>query len=112
MVSIDKVATGAYNYFYGEFVSKFTDIRKWLLDGTAMLMVDEINKIYGAYADHPMVKLLGLTGENNTVDVDKAYRYLRRSAERGAVGLKLPIIGAATLDVSDVDKLYQSILNA
>lgn len=52
---------------------------------------------------------MGVIDDQDQIDIDAIYREFAAQAQRGAVTFDVPLVGALTLTVADVDKLYRYI---
>lgn len=112
MIALDRVKRGAARYIDTEFTAKLTGWQKWAVGAGAALFLDNFNSAVERVKDNEAVKLLGVFGENNAVDVEKLYRYLKREADKSPITVSVPMLGAVTLNASDVEKLYTCIMQS
>lgn len=112
MVTLDRVQRGAARYIDAEFTAKLTGWQKWAVGAGAAMALQNLSVSVNRWKDNEAVKMLGVFGDNNAVDVDKLYRYFRAEAEKGPVTVTVPAIGPVTLNVSDVEKLYNCIMQS
>lgn len=112
MIALDRVKRGAARYIDTEFTTKLTGWQKWAVGAGSAMFLENLGAAVDRVKDMEAVKLLGVLGENNAVDVDKLYRYLRQEAEKGPVTVTVPMLGPVTLNVSDVEKLYTCIMQS
>lgn len=110
MVHYTRVLQGVANYVDNELVSKLAGSWKaWLLGGMAGIAVSRGEALFRQYKDNPVAHALGLVdGEN--IDIDTLFAELRKQAQKGSATVSLPVIGAVTFGVSDVDALHRYIM--
>lgn len=56
------------------------------------------------------VKMMGIIGENDEIDIDKIYHEMKKQAEKTSITFDLPFIGTITLNEQDIDKMYEHIM--
>lgn len=110
MVHKSKVIYGIAGYIDDEIVSKLAGSWKaWAVGGLAGIAVNRADGLMAQYANHPMVKSLGLI-EGENIDVETIITELRKQAQRGAATIDIPIVGPVTFTATDVDSLYRHIM--
>lgn len=111
MIHYSRVMQGIASYIDQELVGKLTGSWKaWLLGSMAGIAVSNAERLYMQYKDMPVLAALGLVdGEN--INIEAVYAELRKQAQRGTATVSLPIVGAATFGVADVDALYRYIVS-
>lgn len=97
-------------YIDDEIISKLSGSWKaWAVGGMAGIVVARASNLMTQYANHPMVKAIGLIdGEN--IDVETIITELRKQAQRGAATIDIPIVGPVTFTATDIDSLYRHIM--
>ena len=110
MVHKSKVLYGVAGYIDDEIVAKLAGSWKaWAVGGLAGIAVNRADGLIAQYANHPMVKALGLIdGEN--IDVETIITELRKQAQRNAATIDIPIVGPVTFTATDIDSLYRHIM--
>ena len=110
MVHYTRVLQGVANYVDNELVSKLAGSWKaWLLGGMAGIAVTRGEALFRQYKDNAVAHALGLVdGEN--IDIDTLFAELRKQAHKGSATVSLPVIGAVTFGVADVDALHRYIM--
>ena len=111
MVSMAQVQNGVAKYIDAEIVGKLTDWRKWVIGAGAALMIQDLPATLSRYKENEIVKMLGVIDSDNNVDIDKLYKQFQAQAQKGAITFTAPVLGAVTLNASDVDKLYHFVVN-
>lgn len=112
MVTMDRVKRGAAKYIDTEFVNKLTGWQKWVFGAGSALLIENMEAAVGRFQGNEVVKLLGIMGENNTIDVEKLYRYMKREADKGPITFDAPLLGTVALNAADVEKLYTCIMQS
>lgn len=112
MIHKSRVMQGIAAYIDNEIVSQMSGSWKsWVIGSAAGIALSRADEMLTNLAANPIVKALGLIdGEN--IDVETIYEELRRQAQRGAATVELPMLGAITFSVADVDSLYRHIKGA
>ena len=111
MVTIAQVQQGLARYVDEELISKIEGWQRWVFGAGAAMYIDKAPQLIEQYRQHPAVKILGVIGDDNQIDIDELYRYMLPQARKGAATITVPILGSVTLDERDVDKLYRYIIN-
>lgn len=110
MVPYTKVINGITRYIDEEIVNKLTGAQKWIIGTGAGIMLTKATDIFNALKNNVMIKNMGIINENDEVDVELIYKELKKQAQKGAVTIDIPMLGALTLNEQDVDKLYNKII--
>lgn len=109
MMHYSQVVNGVVGYMDAELISKFKGTgRAWLAGTAVALFASRAEAMIRQYASHPLVAASGLIdGEN--IDVDAIYAALLDQARKGSATMQIPLMGAVTFDVTDVESLYRHI---
>lgn len=109
MVHYSQVVAGIAGYLDEEMVSKVAGTPKaWIMGAVIGLASTRAEPLVRQLSSNPMVVAMGLVdGEN--IDVDAIYGELIKQAKRGSMTMQIPMMGAVTFNVSDVEKLYRHI---
>ena len=109
MVHYMQAIRGVTSYLQEEIVDKMPGGGKRLIAGMAVrLAAGRGEQLFRAYAENPVIKASGLVdGEN--IDVEAICAELLRQIQKGPVRIEIPMVGAVTFGVSDVDTLYRHI---
>lgn len=110
MIQIDQIQRGAAKYIEDEMISRLTGWQKWVIGSAAALALSRTGEIFNTLSANEAVKLLGVIGEDNAIDIDKLYAVFKEQAKKSPVTFDVPLIGAVTLTEADVDKLYNYIM--
>lgn len=110
MISIGKVQNGVSAYIESEFLNKLGGWQKWVFGAAAAMLLSDATKIVDKIKDNEIVKIMGVIDADGAVDVEKLYRYFKQQAQKGSITFDAPILGAVTMNESDVDKLYSFIM--
>lgn len=111
-VNIGQIQRGAAEYVDQEIISKITDWRKWVIGAGFSLYLSKSTDIFNALKTMPAIKQLGIIDENDMIDLDLLYNEMKKQAAKGPVTFDIPMIGAMTMNDTDVDKLYAAITRA
>lgn len=112
MVSVYQVQQGAARYVEEEFVNKLTGWQKWVFAAGITRMLQVLPQKFSELKASPMVGMLGLIDSADNIDIDAAYELIKAEARKSAVTFEVPLIGAVTLNETDVDKIYSFIVNS
>lgn len=112
MVTIGQVQQGLARYVDEELISKMEGWQRWVFGAGAAMYLDKAPQLIEQYRQHPAVKMLGVIGDDNHIDIDKLYQHMLPQAKKGAATITIPMLGAVTLDERDIEKLYRYIINS
>ena len=110
MVTLAQVRTGLEKYIEAEIISKIVDWRKWIVGAAASMALDKSTDIFNQLKENPMIKALGVIDNQDMIDIDRLHSEFAKQAQRGAITIDVPMLGALTLNAHDVDRLYQYIM--
>ena len=110
MYNFNKVLNGLSKYVDSEIVSKLNGWQKWVVGGGLGIYLSNANNIYHDLKEKEFVKMMGIIGENDEIDIDKIYHEMKKQAEKTSITFDLPFIGTITLNEQDIDKMYEHIM--
>lgn len=109
MVTLNQVQNGVVKYIDNELIPNINGWQKWVFGALASTAMLKTTNIFNALKENPLVKMLEIIDENDNIDIDTIYREFMKQAQKGAVTFDVPMIGAMTLNHTDVEKLYRYI---
>lgn len=109
MYHLNQVVSGIQSYVDSEIIQKINGWQRWIIATGISLMLEKSSNIFNSLKSNELVKMLELIDDDDRIDVDAIYRELKKQAERGAITLDLPMLGAVTFTSTDVDRLYSLI---
>lgn len=112
MVSINRVQTGLSRYLDNEIMPKLSGWQKWVFSAAATAYIADAPKVAEKVRASTALASLSLIDEANNIDVEKIYQHLRPAAEKCPAPISIPGMGTITLTVSDVDMLYNCIMQS
>ena len=110
MVPMEQALRGAHKFVDEELVGRLTGGKRWLFGAAVDATFAEPGGIIKLLKDNTVVQMLGLMDEDNRLDVEKAYRYIKPRAAKGPAVIPIPFAGDLTLTESDVDKIYRYMM--
>ena len=110
MVNLAQVQMGIEKYIENEIIAKIVDWRKWVVGAGASMALSRSTDIFNQIKEHPVIKAMHIIDDNDLIDIDKLHTEFAKQAQRGAVTFDIPLMGALTLNASDVDRLYSYIM--
>ena len=105
MVSVEQFKRGVDLFFTGEVFPKLPDKKRFLAAFGVALLVGTIDT-------NPAVVSLGLVPEAGVLDLERAYAAAKSASNVAPLVLDVPVVGTMKFVSSDIDRLYQTILNA
>lgn len=112
-ITFAQFESGIITYIENEIIKKITDWRKWLIGGAVALGMGKFEGMYAQIKENPIIKSLGVIDDQGLIDIDSLYNAAKQTAQAtGSVTQTLPILGATTFTVDDIDSLYRYILEA
>lgn len=112
MVNVGQVQNGITRYLDNEIVKNMTGWQKWTFGAFGAIAVSRAGDIFETLKNNQMVAALGVIDNNDMIDIDTIYREFKRQAQAGAITIDVPVLGALSLNETDVDKMYNYITNA
>lgn len=113
MVTIDQFKNGVLKYINEELLPHIPGWKKYAAAAYVSLAADNAAGMILQMKNHPAVSILGLFDKNNNIDIEKAYKAISSSVKPGEkFDVEIPVIGKFTLDITDIDKIYQNIKEA
>ena len=111
MIPMENVQAGLARFIDRSIAPSLSGWDRVLVTGAGGLLTANFPKIIAQYADHPMVKALGVYDmEHGTVDVDALYNAAKPYMGTEALPVKIPGIGLTLkLGKQDIDTLYAYI---
>lgn len=109
MYNYGQVMSGLAKYVDDEIVSKIGGWQKWIVGAGIGVALDKGVNIFNELKTNPMVKALEVIDKNDMIDVDALYKSIKKQAQNNPVTFNVPMVGAMTLNESDVDKIYEAI---
>lgn len=109
MYNYGQVMRGLAQYVDEEIVSKISGWQKWVVGAGLGVALDKGVNIFNELKSNQMVKALEVIDKNDMIDVDTLYKSIKKQAHNNPVTFSVPIVGAMTLNESDVDKIYEAI---
>ena len=110
MVNLGQVQNGIVKYLDSEIVPKINGWQKWVFGALAGTAMSKTTNIFNTLKTNEFVKMLAVVDENDMIDIDTLYREFLKQAQKGPVTFNVPVIGALTLNASDVEKIYRYII--
>lgn len=109
MLHYSRVIQGILLYVQNEMAGKLAGSWKaWALNIFAGMAATRSEAMFGELAKHPAIAALGIIdGEN--VNVDAIITEMRKQAQNSTATIEIPVLGAYTIGISDVNALERYI---
>lgn len=109
MIHYSRVLNGILTYIQTEMAAKLAGSWKaWALNILAGMASTKAEAVVRKLGGHPVVKALGLI-EGENVNVDALMGELRKQAQNSTATIDIPLVGAYTVGIADVDALDRYI---
>lgn len=109
-VTVRQLSDGIAAYIDREMIPRISGLRKWGLGLAGGYAASIVESWIGQ--NRKMLSDIGIMTEDGMVNIDDlASRMKKTAAEYGPVTEHLPLIGDATFDASDIDKLHTYIIS-
>lgn len=113
MVNFSQVQTGLSKYVDHEIIGKISGWQKWVIGTFVGIALSKSTEVFNQLKQNQFVKMMGIIDADDHIDLDLLYREVKKQAEEsGAITFDVPMMGALTLNETDVDKLYEYIRNS
>lgn len=109
MVTLNQIQNGLVRYIDNDLLPMVTGWKKWGFGAIASLTLANMPEIFNQLKTNDFVRLLGVIDGDDMIDIDKLYRELYAQAQKGAATFDLPIVGAVTVNKTDLERIYRYI---
>ena len=109
MVNFNQIQSGLVRYIDNDLLPMVTGWKKWGFGAVASLALANMTEIFNKIKTNDFVRLLGVVDIDDMIDIDKLYRAVYDQAQKGAVTFDLPIVGALTVNKTDLERIYRYI---
>lgn len=113
MIPIKTIEKGVASYLDNELMSKLpaTGLERVLIGTAISLGIRRSEQTILGLKDNKVIQTLGIMDTEGNVDVDVVAEELKKNIPNDGVKVDVPMIGGLTFHKSDVDKLYQYIMD-
>lgn len=111
-VKAQQIKNGMQLYFERELMSKLSGWQKWLGGAVVSIMIEKSDAAVIHLIENPIVKTLDLVDADNGIDIETIYKHFHDEAVKGPATFSIPMIGNVTMRDTDIDQIYQCILQA
>ena len=112
MISIDQIQRGAARFVDAELMPKLAGRDKWIVAGIVTLYIKRLPALVEQLKSKDAVRLLGVIGEDNRVDLEAVYNSIKPAAAQTPVTVNIPMGGIITITGTDIDILYNCIMQS
>ena len=112
MITIDQIQRGAARFVDTELMPKLAGRDKWIVAGIVTLYIKRLPALVEQIKSKEAVRLLGVIGEDNSVDLEAVYNSIKPAAAQTPVQVNIPMGGTITITGTDIDILYNCIMQA
>ena len=111
MVTVQQIQEGAARYLDAEMLPKIGGWKKWVAGAAAVEYLLKIETIVERMRKNPAISMLGVIGEDNSVDVERIRdAFVRQARASGDVSFDIPLLGTMKIGEKDIDTLYRYIM--
>lgn len=112
MITLDQIQRGASRFVDTELMPKLAGRDKWIVAGVVTLYIKRLPALVEQLKSKEAVRLLGVIGEDNSVDLEAVYNSIKPAAAQTPVQVNIPMGGTITITGTDIDILYNCIMQA
>ena len=114
MVSIRRVEKGIATYLDKEMMPKMDTegLQGFGIGVATSLLIKRVGNIIEGYKNNGVAQALGVFDKNGNVDIDVLREVLKENISDNGRKMALPVLGSFTFYKSDVDMLYDCIMEA
>lgn len=109
MINLNQLQNGIVKYIDNEIVPHINGWQKWVFGAVVSTAMLKTTNVFNALKENPLIKMLEVIDENDNIDIDTIYREFLKQAQKGAITFDVPMLGALTLNSTDVEKMYRYI---
>ena len=112
-MKFEKVIKGILKYLNDEIYVGMNDWQEMLARVAVSRLFRDTNALKTALLNNGFIRTFAIMDDSGEVDFDNLFRDIRAQVEqKGKITVSLPMFGNFIFTPPDVDKLYQTILNA
>ena len=112
MITLDQIQRGAARFVDTELMPKLAGRDKWIVAGVVTLYIKRLPALVEQLKSKEAIRLLGVIGEDNSVDLEAVYNSIKPAAAQTPVQVNIPMGGTITITGTDLDILYNCIMQA
>lgn len=112
MITLDQIQRGAARFVDTELMPKLSGRDKWIVAGVVTLYIKRLPALVEQLKSKEAVRLLGVIGEDNSVDLEAVYNSIKPAAAQTPVQVNIPMGGMITITGTDIDILYNCIMQS
>ena len=110
MIHYSKVINGIAAYIDREIASQFTgSLKGWAIAAAGGVIAARASQLMTTLMNNPMVVAMGLA-DGEMIDEEMLYGQLVAAAQRGNATANIPLLGAVTFSVKDIETLHRYII--
>ena len=109
MVNLNQLQNGIVKYIDNEIIPNISGWQKWVFGAVVSTAMLKTTNVFNVLKENPLIKMLEVIDENDNIDIDTIYREFLKQAQKGAITFDVPMLGALTLNSTDVEKMYRYI---
>lgn len=110
MADIAHVRDGFVGFANERILPHLPQNKQFLAGMMIGLASSRADSLYNSLADNQAVKMLGLIGQDGSIDIQSLYGAAKDQIRKtGSVPLDVPMLGTLTFSEADIDALYQHI---
>jgi hypothetical protein len=104
------VVNGVAAYIDREIAAQFTgSMKAWVISAAGGIIAARAGQIVQGLAANPALAAMGLV-DGEMIDEELIYSQLIAAAQKGTATVELPVLGAVTFGVKDVEALHRYII--
>lgn len=111
MISITKFRNGIQKYLERELLASMAGWQKWVFGAGTVLLLNRFDVLISGLKEHPIIKMMDVLN-GDQVNIDALYRAFREQAQTTPAVIEIPGMGTIKMAATDIDMLYNMILEA
>jgi hypothetical protein len=111
MVTVTQIQNGVATFLDTEIIAMLPGWRRFAFGAATGLMLARSGEIFAQMKSNSIVQMMGVIQPDDTVDIDTLYKEAKKQIQKSPLTFDLPGAGTITLRETDIDKLYQKIIN-
>lgn len=111
MISIAKFRNGIHKYLERELIASMGGWQKWVFGAGAALLLNRFETIMTGLQNNPIIKMMDVI-DGDQINIEALYVAFREQAQTTPAVIEIPGMGTIKMSATDIDLLYNAIMEA